>query len=423
METILEPKPARFRGLWRHPDFLKLWAGQTISLFGTLVGKLSLTFVAIIFLDATPLQVALLSAAQLAPGLVVGLFAGVWVDRLRRRPVMIVVDVGRAVALGAIPLAAALHHLTIGLLYTIVLVVSVLTVFFDVAYRSYLPSLVRREELLEGNSKLQASASVAEFSGFGIAGVLVQLLTAPGAIVIDALSFLVSAFSLATIRKEEIVAVPIAERQGTWQEIGEGIRLVRENDVFRTLASVTGTWYFFRSILGATIMVFITRDLAVSPALQGVIYSVGGVSSFGGAVLAERLTRRWGVGPTMLWALVLTVSSSILIPLASGPLVVIVILLVIPQILGDGAATVYEIEQVSLLQASTPERLLGRMNASIRFIEWSTMLGGLLVGGVLGQVIGLRPALFISVGGQLIAPLLIALSPIRALQEATSNEQ
>ena len=419
METSTAPDsaPARFTGLWRHHDFLKLWAGQTISLFGTLVGNLSLTFVAIIFLNATPIQVALLNAAKLAPGLVVGLFAGVWVDRLRRRPVMIVMDIGRAATLGMIPVLAAVHHLTIGLLYAIVLIVSVLTVFFDVAYRSYLPSLVRREELMEGNSKLTASASVSEFSGFGVAGVLVQLLSAPGAIAIDAVSFLVSALSLATIRHEEPRTISSAEQQGTWREIGEGLRLVRDNPLFRTLAGVTGTWYFFRSIIGAMIMLFITRELGVSPALQGVIYSIGGVSSFFGAVLAERVTRRWGIGPTMLWMLLLTVVSSILIPLASGPLAVIVILLVLPQIFGDGAATLYEIDQVSLLQASTPDRLLGRMNASIRFIEWSTMLVGLLVGGVLGEAIGLRPALFCAVGGQLLAPLWLALSPVRALRE------
>jgi Na+/melibiose symporter-like transporter len=298
----------------------------------------------------------------------------------------------------------------------IVLIVSVLTVFFDVAYRSYLPSLVRREELVEGNSKLQASASVSEFSGFGVAGVLVQLLSAPGAIAIDAVSFLVSAFSLATIRHEEPRAVPSAGRQGTWHEIGEGLRLVRDNPIFRTLAGVTGTWYLFRSVLGATIMIFITRELGVSPAVQGVIYSIGGVSSLFGAVLAERVTRRWGVGPTMLWMLLLTVVSSIFVPLASGPLAIVVILLVVQQIFGDGAATLYEIDQVSLLQASTPDRLLGRMNASIRFIEWSTMLLGLLLGGVLGEAIGLRAALFIAVGGQLLAPLWLALSPVRALR-------
>jgi MFS family permease len=200
VETITEPSRARFTGLWRHREFQKLWAGQTISLFGSRIGGFALTFVAILTLHASPIQVALLNAAQYGPGLVVGLFAGVWVDRLRRRPVMIVVDIGRAAILAVIPLAAALGHLTIALLFAVALCVSVLTVFFDVAYRSYLPSLVRRDQLLEGNSKLTASASVTEFGGWSIAGFVVQALSAPGTVLVDTVSFLVSAASLAAIR-------------------------------------------------------------------------------------------------------------------------------------------------------------------------------------------------------------------------------
>ncbi len=413
METITEPSRARFTGLWRHRDFLKLWAGQTVSLFGSRVGGFALTFVAVLTLHASPIQVALLNAAQYGPGLIVGLFAGVWVDRLRRRPVMIVVDIGRAAVLAIIPLAAALGRLSIPLLFTVALCISVLTVVFDVAYRSYLPSLVRRDALVEGNSKLQATAAGAEFGGWSIAGFLLPIFTIPGTILIDALSFLISAASLATIRAHEPAPTPTAEREGTWREIGEGLRLIRDTAVLRTLASVTGIWYLFRNIIGAVIILFVTRQLHVSPALQGVIYAIGGLSSLAGAVLTTRLTRRWGFGPTMFWMLLLAVVTTIFIPLASGPLIWIVVSLLLQQILGDGAATIYEINQVSLLQARTPDHLLGRMNASIRFIEWSAMLSGLLLGGLLGQVIGLRAALFVSVGGQLLAPLLLVLSPVR----------
>jgi len=419
METTTEPSHARFTGLWRHHDFLKLWAGQTVSLFGSRIGGFALTFVAVLTLHASPIEVALLNAAQYGPGLIVGLFAGVWVDRLRRRPVMIAVDIGRAIVLAIIPLAAALGRLSIPLLFGVALLVSILTVLFDVAYRSYLPSLVRRDELMEGNSKLQATAAGAEFGGWSIAGFLLPIFTIPGTILIDALSFLVSAASLAAIRRHEPMPAPAAERAGAWREIGEGLRLIRDTPIFRTLASVTGIWYLFRNIIGAVIILFVTRELHVSPALQGVIYAIGGLSSLAGAVLTERLTRRWGIGPTMFWTLLLTVVLSVFIPLASGPLIWIVVLLIIPQVFGDGAATIYEINQVSLLQARTPEHLLGRMTASIRFIEWSAMFGGLLLGGLLGQVIGLRAALFVAVGGQLLAPLLLALSPVRL----TSNER
>ncbi len=413
METTTEPSRTRFTGLWRHHDFLKLWAGQTVSLFGSRVGGFALTFVAVLTLHATPIEVALLNAAQYGPGLIVGLFAGVWVDRLRRRPVMIVVDIGRAIVLAIIPLAAAFGWLNIALLFGVALVVSVLTVCFDVAYRSYLPSLVRRDELVEGNSKLQATAAGAEFGGWSIAGFLLPLLTIPGTILIDSVSFLVSAASLATIRRQEPAPTPAAEHVGAWREIGAGLRLLHDRPLFRVLAWVTGVWNLFRSIIGATIILYVTRALHLSPAVQGMIWSIGGISAMIGALLAERVTRRWGVGPTMSGMLLLAVITTIFIPLASGPLGWIVVSLLIQQILGDGAATIYEINQVSLLQARTPDHLLGRMHASIRFIEWSAMLSGLLLGGLLGQVIGLRAALFVAVGGQLLAPLLLARSPVR----------
>jgi len=424
METTTEPSHARFTGLWRHHDFLKLWAGQTVSLFGSRIGGFALTFVAVLALHATPIAVALLNAAQYGPGLIVGLFAGVWVDRLRRRPVMIAVDIGRAIVLAIIPLAAALGRLSIPLLFGVALFVSVLTVLFDVAYRSYLPSLVRQDELVEGNSKLQATAAGAEFGGWSIAGFLLPIFTIPGTILIDALSFLISAASLAAIRRREPMPAPAAERAGAWREIGAGLRLLRDRPIFRAHACVTGVWNLFRSIIGAVIILYVTRALHLSPAVQGVIWSIGGISAMIGAVLAGRVTQRWGTGPTMIGMLLLAVVTTIFIPLASGPLVWIVISLLIQQMLGDGAATIYEINQVSLLQARTPEHLLGRMHASIRFIEWSAMLGGLLLGGLLGQVIGLRAALFVAVGGQLLAPLLLALSPVRTLREqwAMSNE-
>lgn len=417
MKARTEPLPARPVGLWRRSDFLKLWAGQTVSLFGSRVGGFALTFVAVLTLHATPVQVALLNAAQYGPGLIAGLFAGVWVDRLRRRPVMIAVDGGRAVVLATIPLAAWRGFLTMPLLFGVALGVSVLTVFFDVAYRSYLPSLVRREELIEGNSKLQASAAAAEFGGWSIAGFLLPIFTIPGTILIDSLSFLVSAGSLATIRTPEPLPARPAEREGTWREIGEGVRLIRDGPIFRTLAGVTGAWYLFRNIIGAVIILFVTRQLHVSPAVQGIIYAVGGLSSMAGALLAEGVTRRWGFGTMMFRMLLLAVVSTVFIPLASGPLALIVVCLLLEQIFADGAATIYEINQVSLLQARTPGSLLGRMNASLRFIEWGAMLGGLLLGGVLGQTVGLRATLFVAVGGQMLAPLMLARSPVRGLRQ------
>ena len=407
----------RFTGLWRHPDFLKLWAGQTISTFGSLVSRFALPVTAILILRATPLQITLLSVAELAPGLLVSFFAGAWVDRLRRRPILIAADLGRAVLLGTIPGAALLGILHIEQLYLVALAVSILTVFFDVAYRSYLPSLVRREEVLEGNSKLQASNSVAEVAGFGLAGVLVQALTAPVAILTDALSFLVSAFSVVIIRKPEPPSAPAGEQANAWREIGQGIRLLLGNPVLRAIAATTGTFNLFRSLFGVVIMLYFIRELHLEPVVMGPLFALGGVSAFFGAVLAGWFTRRWGVGRTLIGGLLLGGFLSLLIPLAGGPLLLVLVLLAIPQLFGDGADTIYEINQLSLTQTMIPDRLQGRMNASIRFIEWTAMLLGLLVGGLLGQTVGLRATLLVGAIGGLLSALWLVFSPVRKLCE------
>jgi|SRR5579859_4375017 len=407
----------RLTGLWRHPDFRKLWAGQTISAFGSLVSRFALPVTAILVLGATPLQITLLSAAELAPGLLVSFFVGAWVDRLRRRPILIAADLGRAVLLGAIPVAALLGILRIEQLYLVALLVSVLTVFFDVAYRSYLPTLVRREELLEGNSKLQASNSVAEVAGFGLAGVLVQALTAPVAILTDALSFLVSAFSVALIRKREPPSAATGEQANAWREIGQGIRLLLSNPILRAIAGTSGTFNLFRNMFGVVIMLYFLRELHLQPVILGPLFAIGGVSAFLGAVLAERLTRRWGLGHTLIGALLVDGFLSLLIPLAGGPLLLVLVLLATPQLFGDGAATIYEINQISLVQAMTPDRWQGRINGTLRFIEWAAMLLGLLVGGVLGQTIGLRATLFVAAVGGLLSALWLLFSPARRLRE------
>lgn len=418
------PMRSRLGGLWRHPDFLKLWAGQTVSLFGSFVGGFALPLAAILLLNATPPQLALLSAARLTPGLLVGLFAGVWVDRLRRRPLLIAADLGRALLLGSIPAAAVLGRLRVEHLYVVTLLAGILTVFFDVAYRSYLPSLVRREELVEGNSKLGATSAVAEVAGFGLAGALVQALTAPVAILFDAVSFVVSALSLLFIRAPEPAPRPFlsgakdqaGERRDTWREIGQGLRLVLRDPTLRAIAGAAGTLELFRNMIGVVLILYLTREVGLTPAVMGAIFAVGGISSLLGALVAERAARRWGLGRTLFGALLLSGGATCFLPLAGGPLAVAVALLVAQQVCGDGAATVYSINEVSLRQAVTPNRLLGRMNASIQFIEWGAMLTSLALGGVLGQAIGLRPTLVVAALGGLLAPLWLVFSPVRTLR-------
>ncbi len=231
----------RFEGLWRHRDFTRLWAGQTISVFGSLVGRIALAFTAILYLHARPFEVALIAAFDVFAGICVGLFVGVWVDRLRRRPIMIAADIARAAVTGSIPLAALFGVLRIEQLYVAAFAGGALTTFFDVAYQSYLPTLVEKDRLLEGNSKLTASFSVAEFGAFGISGWLVKLLTGPGAIAVDAVSFLFSAGAVRAIRAPEPTPPPPEQRQSVRAEIVEGLRAVLHDGILRTLAASCGS--------------------------------------------------------------------------------------------------------------------------------------------------------------------------------------
>ncbi len=394
MQLISTLSRSRLTGLWRNQDFLKLWAGQTVSVFGSLITGFALPLVAILTLNATPFQVALLGAAELAPGMLVGLFAGAWVDRLRRRPLLIGADLGRALLLGSVPLAAVLGTLTIGHLYVVALLVSVLTVLFDVAYVSYLPSLVRREQLVEGNSKLEASNSVAEVAGFGIAGVLVQALTAPIAILVDALTFLVSALFVGLIRAPEQApkreASPSEAPANVLREIAQGLRLVWSDRVLRGIAGANTTREFFAHVFVAVLILFLVETLGLEPAVFGFVFALGGISAFVGALYVERATRRWGVGPLMLGSFAISAGSALFMPLAFGPAPVIIGILAATQVF-DATGMAYEVNKVTLTQGLTPPRLLGRVNASMRVLEQCATLIGLLVGGVLGQTIGLRP--------------------------------
>ena len=407
----------RFDGLWRHPDFLKLWTGQTVSLFGSLVTRFALPLTAILVLHAGAAQIALLTAAEVVPAIALGLVAGVWVDRLRRRPLMIAADLGRALALGSIPFAAFAGHLSIAQLYVVALLTGILTTIFDVAYPSYLPTLISRDQLMEGNSKLQASGSIAEVSAFGLAGVLISALTAPGAILVDACSFVVSAVSVVLIRRPEPVPAPSAERTGALRELAGGLRLVSGSAILRPIAWVAGVQSLFQSIVGVVILLFYARDLHLSPVTMGLLAAFGGCSSFAAALLVERVTRRVGFGRTLVWGLLLGGFGTLLTATAAGPMWLAVGFLVAQQLIGDGGMTVYIINAESLLQGIAPDELQGRLHATVRSAEWAGTLLGLAAGGVLGQVIGLRPTLFVAAAGALLVPLWLIFSPVRSLRE------
>lgn len=407
----------RFTGLWRQADFLRLWVGQTVSVFGSLVGGLAMDFTAVIWLGATPLQISVLAACRIVPGFAVGLPAGAWVDRLHRRPLLIAADAGRALALFSVPIAAVLDWLTIEQLYLVALTTSALGIFFDTAYEAYLPTLVERHELVEGNSKLAATASISEVGAFGLSGWLVQLFSGPGAILVDATSFVVSAFSVWRIRASEPPPAPIGERQHLLREVQEGLKLIASNAILRTVAITNAIASFSNQLVGVTILLYLNREVGFGPGVLGMIFAIGGITGLAGTAVAGKSAWFGGFGRALVLAAFMRSAGLVFLPLAASVSVVSVVFLVMSQVVTDPAWAFYDINVVSLRQTITPDRLLGRMNASMRFLDLGAMLVGSFAGGLLGQSIGLRETLFVAVGVRTMPVLWLLLSPIARLRE------
>lgn len=418
---------ARFDGLWHHPDFLKLWTGQTVSVFGTLITKVALPIAAVVQLHATPAQVALIYAAQVAPTLALGLLAGVLVDRVRRRPLLIAADVGRALALLAVPVAAGMGQLGLPLIYAVTLLTSALSGVFDIAYPAYLPTLVGEERLLEGNAKLSASMSVAEVGGFGLSGILVQALSASGAILIDVATYVVSVVSLVLIRAPEphptrasdtsTSAPSRTHARDVLREIGEGLRLTWQSPTRRALAGAGAVDALCGNMLETVLLIYILRDLRISPGVMGLTFAVGGVTSFLGATIAQRLTSRLGVRRSLRVSAWASRAGALLIPLASGPYWLALTCLCAAQF-GDAARTVADITGTTLLQRVTPSGALGRVGASATVLASVATVVGLALGAGLGDAIGARGTLFLATGGMLLGPLWLTLEAIADMPKA-----
>jgi len=405
----------RLGGLWRHADFLRLWTGQTISQFGSQITLLALPLTAVLLLKASPLEMGILNAIEMAPFLIIGLPAGVWVDRLPRRPVLILGDFGRALALATIPAAYLLGLLTMAQLYAVAAVTGTLTVFFDVAYMSYLPALVNREQLVEGNSKMEVTRAAAQIAGPGMAGTLVDLLAAPLAIALDAVSFVVSSVFVLFVRATEPRVAADGPRANMRAEMGEGLRWVLGNPLLRAIAGCTASSNFFSNGVYAMYVLFAVRELGLTPGEIGFIFAVGNLGFLAGAFLAAPLARTLGLGRAIVGSQILGIMGWILVPLAM-PETATVLLIASGVIMGL-TTPVYNINQVSLRQAITPDRLQGRMNATMRFMVWGTMPLGSLLGGALGQALGLRPALWLMCIGGSLPFLWVLLSPVRSLRE------
>jgi MFS family permease len=402
--------------IWRNAAFVRVVAASSTSVLGSMITNLAIPFVAILVLDAGPLEVSVLRGLELGTALVVGLIAGAWVDRLRRRPVLIWADLGRAAVLVTIPIAFVLGVLTLWQLIVVAVLASVLTTFFDAADNAYLPTVVKREELVEANSALTAAGSVAEFTGFGIAGFLIAALTAPIAIVFDAVTFVLSAVLLGGIRREEGAPPPRSAREPVRREIAEGLRLVRTDPILRAFVGARMMHHVLWGVFGGTWLLFTTRELGLDPAAIGVVAAVGGLASFSGAVVTSRSTRRWGFGRVAIGAMVVLAIGNALMAAAPAGLPLIALgCLLFQQLVGDSAAMVYDITETTARQTIVADRHQGRVASTFHVAGVAAQLAATLGAGMLAEVIGLRLTIALAPIGALLGAAILWNSPVRTL--------
>jgi len=407
---------ARAPSLWRDGDFVKLWTGQTISEMGSVVTRTALPILAVLTLHAGALELGILVASASIAVLLVGLFAGVLVDRLPRRPFMVGADAGRALLLLSIPVAALAGVLGIEQLFLVAFLEAGLGSFFAIAYRSYLPALVAPGRLLEANAKIGMTSAVAELGGPGIGGALVQLVSAPVAILVDAVSYVVSAASIALIRAPERAVAPADVPRDLRRELAQGLAAVGRHPLLRPLALASVTSALFGNFFAALYTLYALEELHLSPFLLGLTVSAGGVGSLAATPLVGPLTVRFGLGPTHVWTRIGAGLLGFLIPLAGGPPLVAVLFLLVPQLVGDGLATVSEINGITLRQLVTPARLLGRVNGTTHVLLEGIAPIGALAGALVAEAFGIRVAVTVAVLGSFAGLLFLVRSPIRTMR-------
>jgi len=409
------------RSLWRHADYMKIWLAATVSLMGSSVSQLAIPFIATVVLKSSAIEVALLGVVEMAPFILFALPAGAWLDRVRRRPVLIAGDLGRGLALLTIPIAFAAGALTIWQLYAVGFVTGSLTVLFDVADQSYLPALLERDDLVEGNAKLQFPQASAQVVGPAFGGGLIALVGAPFAVIVDAVSFFASGGLISLIRKHE----PVPERRvasdgshtSLRQDIAEGLRYVLGNRYLRMIAGSTATSNLGTSIAFSIFPIFVYRELGLSVALVGAVFGLGSLGVLLGAVVSAGLSRRFGVGPAIVGSMFITGPATILIFLMPSEVPVAATFLLASSFLTGLTAVVYNVNQVSFRQAITPLDMQGRMNATMRFVVWGTIPVGSLIGGLLASFLPVRTTIGIGAAVASTAFLWVLLSPVRSLRE------
>jgi Na+/melibiose symporter-like transporter len=402
--------------LWRNRNFVKLWIGQTVSQLGSRITREGLPFTALKVLNAGPAQMGMLNGLSGVVVLLFGLSAGVWGDRLRRRPILIATDLGRAALLSLVPLAAFWHALRMWHLYAIGALAGVLTLFFDVAYQSYLPSLVDGGQLVEGNAKLMLSSTVAEIAGPSLTGLLVQLITAPIAILFDALSFVFSAVMVWSIRAPEVKAEPKRHAGGVWAEATAGMEFIAGNPILRPLACRAMMAYFFFGFLGPLYVLYAIDYLKLTPFELGLTIAMGGVGGTIGSTLSARVVRWLGLGRTFLIAGMMHGLSAMLIPAAHAPASFALPVLMAGQLFGDSAFAVYAINELSVRQRAAPADVLGRVNGAMQLATWGILPIGAFLGGYLAQEFGVRLVLTVAAAGVILSNGWLLTQPLLALR-------
>ena len=408
------------QGFFRnYPDFTRLWIGQSISQVGSQVTLVALPLLAISTLHASTFEVGLLAGSETLPFLLLGLPTGVWVDRWRRLPILVTSDIVRAVLLVTIPIAYAFGSLHMAQLYVVALGAGVCTVFFDVAYQSFVPGLVEAEDLIDANARAEMSFSAAGSVGPGLGGLLVQVLKAPAAMLVDAASFAISALALVGIKaKEEQPAADEddagAQRPSMLASVKVGLAYVLRHPLLQRLAACSAVFNIFSGMSMAVFLLYAVRELDISPATIGLIFSAGGLGALVGTLATAKAGRRWGVGTALSVGAVVQGTAFLLVPAApqSSP----VPWFLAAMLLESAFNPLYNVTQLSLRQSVTPSRLYGRMTASMRFLVWGALPVGSLLGGIIGSHLGLRTALWIGAVGQLTSALPVVIGPLRKLK-------
>jgi MFS family permease len=405
--------------LLRNGDFVKFWFGDTFTQFGSQITTLALPLTAVLTLHASSFDMGLLNTATYLPFLFLTLFVGVWIDRVKRRPVMLWSLAGRTVVLLMVPVLSWTHVLSVPWLVFAALLLGVFTVCFEVTYQAYVPAIVEREDLQEANSKLQVSASSAQVAGPALGGGLVGWLGGPVTLLTNAGALAVPLACLNLIRRREDapeVGQEGEERRKVWSDIRSGLKFTFGNPMLRACALEAGTYNGFWLVLETVFLLYATQKLGLSSGVIGLVIGGGAVGALLGAVIAKKLSDRLGVGTTISLAMVSGCAAPILVPLAGGPRAVLLALLTLSYFIGGLGSTVANIQVVSLRQAVTPYRMLGRMSASYRFIAYGPIPFGAMLGGGLGDAIGLRSTLVVAAAGLFASSLWIVFSPIRTLR-------